>query len=205
MPHSTSSSSIQQIVLEDCSGNAGTVLYIDQVQLTTAAYTTDFSGPTPPPTPAPTPPPNSYVLFGDAVNTQWTLTSSGILSLYTADKYSGTTSEKLVTTGTWQNYGFYTNTPITTKGYTHFQFAVKSGQSNSVCFQSQVFRGAWNNSLPVASTANYGGYPVNSAWSLYTIPMTAYGNPTAVSVVLLADCSDTSGSVFYLDQVVFLQ
>jgi hypothetical protein len=219
-----SGETIQNILLEDCSGTTGSIFYLDQLQFTTGAYSTTVhatgtsgsitssgSGTTGGSSTTSTSGSSSttggatvYNIFNDAIAPGWGLYSAGLISNYTADKYSGSFSQRLITTGGWQNYDYFHN-GFSIAGYQYLHVALKSGQSADVCFEIQAFHGTWTSSVPNVYLTNYGGDPNDSTWKVYNIPLSTL-NPSGDTIqhILLTDCSGSGGHTFYMDQLQFL-
>ncbi len=115
--------------------------------------------------------------------------------------YSGTDSISYTPTAGWAGFQLRNDGNISTAGYNAIQFAVKATQDNEP-FAIYLRDSNYNNLSSPVALSNYGGYPVSTGWTVYTIPL-ADLNATNVSLgsIVFHNWSGTAQPTIYIDDI----
>lgn len=143
-------------------------------------------------------------IYDDAFATGWTTTLSWDATINagnTSPVYAGSNSISYSATAGWAGLQMFNGAGVNTAPYTHLQFAVRATQDNepfSIYLRSSSYS---NLKSPIALSA-YGGYPIASGWTVYTIPL-ADLNATNVSLggIVIHDWSSTAQPTIYIDSI----
>ncbi len=162
-----------------------------------------ISPPTPTPTPSGTPTGASYSIYNDALNYAWYDGSWGasLNMSVTNPVYEGTYAIGYTATAGWAGFQLRTDSAPSTSPYTALQFAVRSSQDGerfAVYLRDSTLK-TLSSPQPLS---NYGGYPVTSGWTLYTIPL-ADLNATNVKLgaLVLHNWTGSAQPVIYVDAI----
>ncbi|MEZ4729955.1 MAG: S8 family serine peptidase [Caldilineaceae bacterium] len=104
---------------------------------------------------------------------------------------SGSRSIAVTYNAPWAGFYLHANTPVNTTGYSSLRFRV---------------RGSTTNNILLAVCVNSCSYQYNVStyadqWIQIDVPLTSFGNPTAVSDIWWQNWNNTDQSTFYVDQI----
>ncbi len=155
------------------------------------------------PPPPPPPPVNIYKFFDDALTSGWASWSWGAALNFaiTNPVYSGTKSISFVATAAWAGLDLHNDAGVDTTPYTKLHFALKAtgaGQKYTVFLRDA----AGNNLTGPIGLAAYGGDPVNNAWKVYDVPLSALnGANKKIYDVIIHEVSGKAQPAVYVDEL----
>jgi tyrosinase len=209
---------IRDFVIHEARSSNEPALFVDQVEIVgTATQTTPtpVMSTTPSPTPTITPTPTlistptptslptatTLSIFTDSLQPNWTDASyNSNNSIVTNPVYQGTSAISAVMNADG-GLDFQSVNGLSTTNFTSLRFALRASQSNQ---QYEVYADTTYGSplrAPV-SLSNYGGQPITTGWTIYTIPL-ADLNATNRTIrdFVIHEARSTNQPVLYVDQV----
>jgi hypothetical protein len=139
-----------------------------------------------------------YVVYGDSLNSSWWNGSWGT-SLNVSNSspvQSGSASIAATYTGAWGGVYFGTNSPLNASIYPAVRFWIHGGSSGGQSIAFRVIDGGgngWNNSLPIAATAN--------TWTQFTVNLSSVGSPATIAGLVWQDNIGGAQPAFFIDNV----
>ncbi len=163
---------------------------------------TMIGGVSPPPTPTPTPGGSSYTIYDDALNFAWYDGSwdANVNMNNTSPVYAGTYSVSYTATKGWAGYEVRTDSGPNTSAYTALQFVARSttdGQKFAVYVTDSTGKKS-----PILPLSSYGGYPISTAWKVYTIPLADLkATNISLGAVVFHNWTGSAQQPLYLDNI----
>lgn len=144
----------------------------------------------------------TYPIFADALSSGWGNASyfSTVSYTNTSPVYQGIKSISFKATKGWAGLGFKAPAGFTTAGYTSLSFALRATQTN---YNLAVYaEDGSSNVLKTITLSQYGGYPPNGSWKVYTIPLSALNATNKIlSNFTIQNNTSSAQAILYVDQV----
>lgn len=153
-------------------------------------------------------PPSDLMIYNNVLASGWytNLSWNGNLELLSA-KPRRTASDPIsfTATGGWAGLQITNDAGVSTKPYTAIQFSIRATKNHepvAVYLRDSKYR---NLSNPIPLT-NYGGYPVSSGWTVYTIPLADLNaSDVTLGSIVFHNWSDAPQAAIYVDHVELIR
>jgi len=149
--------------------------------------------------PTATPVASSNVIYGDALASgweNWSWSTSVAFNIATP-KHGGVAAMSATYSAAWAGLALHTSQPLATVGYDRLRFWVHGGSGN------QRLRVLIKNGSDAESSA-VDVAPQANTWQQIDLPLSAFGNPIAISAIVWQDTSGGAQPTFYIDDLALI-
>ncbi|HYT43844.1 MAG TPA: hypothetical protein VEP90_16005, partial [Methylomirabilota bacterium] len=102
----------------------------------------------------------------------------------------------------WAGLYLHTDAGVTTTPYKTLHFAARASQTGQR-YNVRLYD-TNNRALPSVPLTNYGGDPINTAWKIYNIPLSALsGSGELIKGIVIQEDKGTAQPVVYIDDIKF--
>lgn len=189
IPASDLPSSFNGFALQETSGNAGPVTYLESIQFVAKQAIQTST--------------QTYQIYSDSLAAGWINWSWNVKTNFTetANPYQGSNFLSFTPTSGYGGLYLHTDQGIDTSAYQAITFAVKASQPGQAL---GVGIYDTNNQLlhSVLPLDTYGGQPVQDMWKVYTIPLSDLNaSNKLIKGFMLQEIHGQSQQTFYVDQI----
>lgn len=189
IPASDLPSSFNGFALQETSGNAGPVTYLESIQFVAKQAIQTST--------------QTYQIYSDSLAAGWINWSWNVKTNFTetANPYQGSNFLSFTPTSGYAGLYLHTDQGIDTSAYQAITFAVKASQPGQAL---GVGIYDTNNQLlhSVLPLDTYGGQPVQDMWKVYTIPLSDLNaSNKLIKGFMLQEIHGQSQQTFYVDQI----
>lgn len=196
IPTSIMPSTLGGVALQESSGNAGPVIYIDSISF----IATQIAAPV-----ANTVSANvqTSMVYTDALKSGWLNWSwnSNVDLNTTNPVYQGSHAVSFTPTGGYGGFYIHSEQGIDTSPYLALTFAARANETGGK-YAVGVYDA--NNQMlhsPVALDS-YGGQPVTGSWKVYTVPLQDLNaSGKTIKGIMIQDVTGSTGKTIYLDEI----